>query len=390
MYIYFPNICISPNQKFHMMKKIIHILVAGSLLLPVSTNAQSLSDVLGALFGAVTESVSGTASDSESDPSQQNLAQWGISPANYSGITPIGNGLYAVVSDKGETDGFHVWEIVQNPETGLIESVENKGFFGNKVSASASRDCEGIVYFSKTDCVFISGEGDQRVIEYGMDGQRTGRELEIPSQFRSTVSNQGLEALGFGGRGLRARFWATTETTLPADGSPAGPKAPGTQNLLRLQSFKTNLKPSYQFAYKMDAGRSSDFGSTYVFGVPEVCSLPDGRVLVLEREANVPKIYIGADVTCKLYSVKPRRSDRITESTVLSDLAEKDFLEKELVTSWTTRLSIPDINWANYEGMCLGAKLKNGSQTLILVSDSQGGYGKAGVKLQDYIKVIIL
>ena len=358
------------------MKKILTLTIC--LAIAANAAAQNVGDLLGILLGVVTGSVAGTSTSNEAMVGlhQRDLATWSIVPANYSGITPLGDGRYAVVSDKGSADGFYVWKISQDQETGEIISVKDEGFFANKVDASSKRDCEGIAYFPKSGCVFISGEGDGRIIEYDMEGQRTGRELWIPEQFKSAVGNQGLEALGYGGKGAKVRFWTTTETALPADGVAAGPKNPGGENLLRLQSFKKNLLPAKQFLYKMDSGRSSDFGNTYVFGVPEVCALPDGRVLVLEREANIPAEYIGADVKCKIYSVKPK--------------GQKP-LDKELVAEWTTSLSLTSgIAWANYEGMCLGTKLSDGRQTLLLVSDSQGGYGKGPFTLKDFIKVIIL
>ena len=45
---------------------------------------------------------------------------------------------------------------------------------------------------------------------------------------------------------------------------------------------------------------------------------------------------------------------------------------------------------SGYEGICLGAKIADGRQTLIMVSDSQGGYRKGPVLLKDWIKVVIL
>ena len=50
-------------------------------------------------------------------------------------------------------------------------------------------------------------------------------------------------------------------------------------------------------------------------------------------------------------------------------------------------LSLLDWSVANYEGMCLGPKLADGSRTLILVSDSQDNYG--GV-LKDWFKTIVI
>ena len=347
------------------------------LAFSLTMTAQNNGSLLGSILGLVKDGVTAAASDTEARVGlpQQNLGFWGIKPADYSGITPLGEGRYAVVSDKGDTDGFYVWKISQDPSTGAVVSVENEGFFANRVEASSRRDCEGIAYFPKSGCVFISGESDGRILEYDMEGQRTGRALQVPEQFKKTASNLGFEALAFGGRGFRARFWTTTESSLPDDGVAAGPKNPGGENLLRLQSFKKNLAPAKQFLYMMDAGRKTDFGTTYIFGVPEICALPDGRLLVLEREANIPGSYVGADVRCKIYSVKPRG---------------KKPLVKTLVAEWTSSVSVAGVSWANYEGMCPGARLSDGRQTLLLVSDSQSGYSKGSFSLKDFIKVIFI
>ncbi|MBP5629157.1 MAG: esterase-like activity of phytase family protein, partial [Bacteroidaceae bacterium] len=52
---------------------------------------------------------------------QQNLSRWHIAPANYSGLTPLGNDRYAVVDDKSATSGFHIFTIRLNPRTGKVE-----------------------------------------------------------------------------------------------------------------------------------------------------------------------------------------------------------------------------------------------------------------------------
>jgi hypothetical protein len=40
--------------------------------------------------------------------------------------------------------------------------------------------------------------------------------------------------------------------------------------------------------------------------------------------------------------------------------------------------------------MCLGIRLNDGTQTLLLICDSQAGQGNGIVSLKDYIKVIKL
>ena len=61
--------------------------------------------------------------------------------------------------------------------------------------------------------------------------------------------------------------------------------------------------------------------------------------------------------------------------------------DKQLLAQWRTSLTLTRRNIANYEGMCLGPKLKDGSRILVLVADSQDQYG--GV-LKDWIKTIRL
>lgn len=120
-------------------------------------------------------------------------------------------------------------------------------------------------------------------------------------------------------------------------------------------------------------------------GVSELCTLPDGRLLVLEREAFVPQQKIGAFCHCKLYVVDPAVSVLVPLSSPLSP--DVPCMQKTLLTEWRTSLTLLGRSFANYEGMCLGPCLKDGSQVLLLVSDSQDQYG--GV-LRDWIKSIVI
>lgn len=326
---------------------------------------------------------------------QQSLSKWHIGAAQYSGITNIGGNRYALVSDKEPADGFFIFRIDQNATTGEVTQVYLEGFKGNKspkvdAQGISIRDCEGVAYMPSRKTIFISGEGDQRILEYDLNGQPTGQELNVPTIFSSKkiVFNYGFEALCYDS--IAHRFWTTTESTLPADGPAAGPQHPGVKNLLRLQAFNDQLQPVAQYAYRMDAGRADDFGKIYVFGVPELTSLPDGRLLVLEREANVTSGGLSSTVRCKLFVVDPTHCEQIDSQTSLKDLSNNHFLSKKLLADWTTHVQPFNISFANYEGMCLGRRLADGRQTLLLVNDSQGGYRKGPFRLKDYIKVIII
>lgn len=326
---------------------------------------------------------------------QVSLSKWGIGTSSYSGITSLGGNRYALVSDDTPADGFFIFRIDQNATTGEVTQVYMESFQGNsqpKVNADgrSMRDCEGIAFFAPKGTLFISGEGDQRILEYNMNGQPTGRELNVPQIFsrQNIINNYGFESLCYDAHAHR--FWTTTESTLPSDGPATSEAHPEAQNLLRLQAFDDNLQPVAQYAYRMDRGQSSDFGKIYVYGVSEMAPLPDGRLLILEREANVTHGGLSSTARCKLFWVNPQESEQIDSNTDLKTLDPNIFLEKHLLADWTTQVQPFHLNFANYEGMCLGRTLNDGRQTLLLVNDSQGGYRKGPFRLKDYIKVIVL
>lgn len=325
---------------------------------------------------------------------QQKLSKWDIGTAQYSGITALGNGRYAVVSDKEPSDGFFVFSIEQDSISGKVTHVAMEGFYGNPTpkldtNGFSVRDTEGIAYFAPQSTIFISGEGDQRILEYDLKGMPTGRELQVPSVFsrHNIYNNYGFESLSY--HPATHTFWTVTESTLPADGCAAGPEHPGAVNLLRLQSFGDDLQPLAQYAYRMDAGRKEDFGKYYTYGVSDVTALADGSVLVLERELNVPKGYMSSEVVCKIFRVYPNEGWQIDASTDLNTLDPNHFLHKTLLARFVTQLHPLHNAYANYEGMCLGATLADGRQTLLLINDSQAGAGNKMVRLQDYIKVMV-
>ncbi len=326
---------------------------------------------------------------------QHDMAKWGIKAAGYSGIAPLGGGRYAVVSDNEAADGFFVFAIEQDSLTGDIKSVRDEGFRANPhavpaVSGRSPRDCEGVAYFPTAQTVFVSGEGDQQILEYDLQGNPTGRGLAVPEMFARTciVPNYGFEALAYCPE--TRLFWTTTESTLQRDGRPVSAANPGAENLLRLQSFGDDLRPAAQFAYKMARERESGFGKIYVCGVSEIAALPDGRLLVLEREANIPPKYLGSTVSCRLFLADPRGAQDVTACDDLRTLPDSAFVKKRLLCEMSSDFTLFRHGFANYEGMCPGLRLTDGRQTLLLVADSQGGYGKGPFRLKDYIRAVVL
>lgn len=342
-----------------------------------------------------------------------------VAAGNYSGIAHLHDDIYAVVSDKSDSALYFNFRILVNPKTGELEQVENLGFTERTDGTlndgkswqgqEKGFDHEAIVKVSDSTLV-IASEGYCRLKEYPIlptsaDAAKVGSSQNLwESRWPSSefYPNYNFESLAFDF--VRQYLWTIPESTLRKDGQPATPQN-GLANRLRLMrldwgKIKENRnKEEYSeqvsskkdscymtpYAYQMDQPSTHKKADIYVMGVSELCALPDGQLLVLEREAFIPKIKIGAFCKCKLYLINPLNSEEFSMKENFS--SDTPFLKKRLLAEWKTGLSLSKRSFANYEGMCLGPKLEDGSQVVILLSDSQDQY--AGV-LKDWFKTIVI
>ena len=292
-----------------------------------------------------------------------------VSAGNYSGITWLGGSRYAVANDKSPTAGFYLMSIDIDSITGELLSVREDTFL---TSGQPNRDEEGICYVPQNQTVFVSGEKDQEILEYNLQGQLTGRKLNIPEVFKTSYSNGGFEALTY--QVQSHRFWTTTEHTLKSDGEKPSIERK-IKNRLRLQSFGDDLQPKEQYWYETDSTNIRKKKGRSILGVSGLAALDDGRIVVLERELYFPKKQIGSYSLVKLYLIDP------------SQCQPGEILQKTLLIAFKTKVNLLRRNFANFEGICLGPKLTDGRQLLILVCDSQNHY--RGI-LKDWYKTIIL
>ncbi len=325
---------------------------------------------------------------------QTQLNKWGITPGNYSGISHIRDNVYAIADDKDKVDGFKLLTLDIDRENGKVLNAslsEPEGMKERRAKGeSTNRDCEGVAYFPEANTVFVSGEEEQRILEYTIDGRLTGRELAIPAimQRNKITANLGFEALTYNDK--QKRFWTTTESTLPADGKHSSPHNPLIHNYLRFVGFDNTLKPVESYVYQMDLLKATSKTATSLYGVPSLLALDDGRIIVMEREGCFPKKQYGAWVRIKLYIVNPKESKPVRLDAPMAGVGESSCMKKEKICEFVTRLRLGKMNLANYEGMCLGPKLNDGRQTLILIADSQNGMGNWMYHIKDHIRVVIL
>lgn len=292
-----------------------------------------------------------------------------VPAGNYSGIAWLGGSKYAVANDKSPTTGFYLMTINIDSIVGDILSVHLDTFL---TCGQPTRDEEGVCYMPQNQTVFVSGEKDQEILEFDLQGQLTGRKLNIPEIFKTAYSNRGFEALTY--QQITHRFWTTSENTLQADGEkPTIDKK--IKNRLRFQSFGDDLQPKEQYWYVTDSAIVKKHKGTSIMGVGGLAALDDGQIVVLEREMYFPKKQIGSYCLVKLYVVDPGKHQ------------PGEVLSKTLLTTFRTRFNLTRRNFANYEGICVGPKLADGRQLLILICDSQNQY--KGV-MRDWFKTIII
>lgn len=297
-----------------------------------------------------------------------------IPAGNYSGITYLGNDIYAVVNDKAKYLGFHRFKIILSKKTGKILWMADLGFTS---SVQLNCDAEDIAYVPAFNTFLIACEQDNRVREITISGELSGKELHLPPAYSKTKKNAGIEALTYNSH--TKKFWITTENTLPIDEIGSD-----TQYRLRLQSFNDDFRAVEQYAYLTDSLPFCPQGGHRVAGVSALTALDDGRLLVLERSVIIPKNKIGAYSVCKIYVVNPLWCHHVGDEPLTY---ESPYLEKALLGQWITHLNLIDHSFANYEGLCLGPKLADGSQVVLIISDSQNQYHGF---LYDWIKTIVI
>jgi hypothetical protein len=308
----------------------------------------------------------------------------------YSGITKISDARYALVHNAAKGGGIYFADLTF--EGGKVTSARIEAAPGT-LEAKDVRDPEGIAYMSSTQTLWVSGEKDQKILEYDLEGRPTGREMAVPSDFlpAELSTGNGFESLSYSA--ATGEMWTVTEEPLKRDLQwfPAGEG----RRMLRLQAFDGNtLAPKKQRFYAMDAPQYKPASAdTYIHGVAELLAMDDGTLLVLEREVYVPSydsankasmlsMIANAMAKVKLYLVDPTSS-------------KEALLSKVLVGSFYTRFPGPlsllagaDPQLANFEGMCLGPVVDS-HPTVLLVNDSERGKGNSYARLQDYIRVML-
>lgn len=308
-----------------------------------------------------------------------------IPAGNYSGIVNVEGNTYALVSDKGTRGEVVFVNIEFDNETG---DIINARHIYSLPTGETNHDNEDIVYLRDKKAFYIASEEDNEVREFVIDKvaddgtiKPTGNNLPFGDLKGKTRPNRGLESLAYDSIGKV--FWTTTECPLVGDGEVTTSNN-GVRQQLRLMATD-DIGGLSHYAYQMDTPEEAPEMDTFLMGVSALTALGNGRLLVLEREVHIPQEYLGAFSLMKIYAVDVTGEQKVPVAEPLTE--SSPFVKKSLVCQWRTDISLFDFGFANYEGMCLGPRHEDGSQVVVLVSDSQNQYG--GV-LSDWFKTIIV
>lgn len=279
--------------------------------------------------------------------------------------------FYTLKIDLDQTNLKQVkFKNIEVEKVTFLKNTKGINFPKNKI------DPEGIT-ISPRGTIFISSEGNTRkrisplIGEFNFNGD-IKKIVKIPQRYKpnkksETLSqgvqnNLGFEALTIKANGTMAqdpfRLFTATEAALTQDFNP---DLPETQNRSRLLHYLINPigEPILvgEHLYLLDKA----FPGVVYNGLTELTALPqEGYLLSLERTVGL------GGAGAKIFQIViGNATDTSSFNNLQGDISNITPVKKQLLLN----LNKLGISLDNLEGMTLGPRLKDGSQTLILISD---------------------
>ena len=290
-----------------------------------------------------------------------------------SGITYAGGNLFYAVDDNDNK--LYPLTLNINRSTGALASSGSISI-GTGVAISGGNDTEGCAFDPASGNLWISQETSALIREYDPSTGTLLRSAPVPAIQKKYSGNYSLEALTISGDGKT--MWTANEEALTVDGDLASQSAGSTVRLTKFtrNSVRDNWTPNGEWAYvTQPIGTAKDEHTRS--GVAGLCALPDGSLLTLERRCYQGGLF--PDFNIRIYQVNFSGATDVSSIDALKN-ASYTATTKTLLWQYTEGSDMP-----NYEGICLGPRLDDGSCVLVLISDG-GSYAEEGVftlKLSD-------
>lgn len=315
--------------------------------------------------------------------------------ADMSGISWCGsNATFYVVRDGGATVSNGCFVHVMSPALSPRGRMTATPHMGKGVLLKGAHDAEGVARDPLTGTIWVSDEYDTSIREYDPNtGIRTGNDVEIPVfVVKSTRGNLSLESLTISPDGRT--MWTANEEALRQDGVTATPTNGTTVRLIqytRRDAFDP-WRISGMWAYPCEpVGADHPVNS----GISDLCALPDGSLLVLERECSfgtlgLTRIYrpnfAGATDIREMPSLTNATYTAVAKGEPLYTVRDGKMFKEGLTSAWV----------ACYEGLGLGPRNADGSYNLMMVSDGGAIASKkwlfisASAKTQAFVRALRL
>jgi hypothetical protein len=298
-------------------------------------------------------------------------------PKSLSGITFVGGNRFWTVADDGSEGGVYECEIDLN-DAGTAISAFSICSTNDRVRLGSASDLEGCAFDPATGNVWASDEGGRSIREYDSATGEKLRSIAIPAILSGYRYNFGFEALTISGDGLS--LWTANEEALECDGAVSSHAAGTTVRLAKFtrRSVRDVFSLEAMYAYTTDPWTNEyNYSGKARCGVAGLCALPDGSLLVLERELSFSgtsglALYLGNLLAWKLY--------RVADPGAATDVKDWPSLKEDGWTGTEKELLASDggllFATGNFEGVCLGPRLADGSLSVLLISDSGDGYSR--------------
>ena len=298
-------------------------------------------------------------------------------PDPLSGITFAGGNSYYAVADNGAD----VWGLysctIQLSADGKTVSSFQIATTNNAVKPSGTSDIEGVAYDPSTGNVWIADESKKTIKEYDPTTGAVVQSLTIPAVMKNNRGNYGFESLTISGDGLT--LWTCNEEALTCDGDRSSYTSTTTVRLCKYTraTVKDNFTLAAMYPYTTEKWTYQyDYSSKARCGVADLCALPDGSLLVLERELSFNStsaigIALGSNLLgWKLY--------HIADPSLATDVQDYSALTNGIWAAESKTLLASDgwslTSYGNFEGICLGPRLSDSTVSVVLISDSGDGY----------------
>lgn len=235
------------------------------------------------------------------DPAQKQvgalefIAAWELNSRNdnfggISTLTAMSAGRFIGISDNGMVIGFTLSQMDQLSRT-FIRQLPGSRDFGTNYK---DRDSEGVAYDSKSQQFWVSFEGHHAIRRYSRSLSRvTG--IARPAEMQNWPKNKGAETIIRLNDGKFVVIAESVESgTHPAllfSGDPMDPRT-------RITSFRVRPPTGYR--------------------VTDASQLPDGRIVLLNREIGFPK---GFSAKVLLLDPGPLRPGDVVSAIVIASLA---------------------------------------------------------------------